>query len=325
MATKPERSSITFIVASMLFASMASIANAQCDSAGDPLNVCCECNPDWTASAGFLFLRRENQNDSSLVSLVGDPTTRITSRDLDRDFSGGLQLELTRRLDQCNSVQVRYFGLFEQSGEASMTTASAALVQFESNPVVQTASGGRTDASSDSSLNSIELNHLRSLTEDVSMLVGIRYLNLDDELSIQTVSATATKIDTDADNHLFGVQLGLIGELLRTERLFIETVGKAGVFSNRASQRNVASTTAAAVVVDQSDDVAAFVGELGLRTGIQLTSGCSLIGGYQALWLSEVALADDQLSQTDFFATEGLSTDGDVLYHGFHASLQWNY
>ena len=67
--------------------------------------------------------------------------------------------------------------------------------------------------------------------------------------------------------------------------------------------------------------------ELGLRAVLNLTNSLAVTGGYQALWLDGLALAPEQVPVTSVIApgTAGLNTNGDLLFHGFTAGIQWTY
>jgi hypothetical protein len=74
-----------------------------------------------------------------------------------------------------------------------------------------------------------------------------------------------------------------------------------------------------------------FVGETGLTGFYRLTNHLWLHGGYQAMWLSSVALAPEQvdLSSRSLVgapaAGSGLNNNGDLFFHGAvaGAELRW--
>ena len=70
----------------------------------------------------------------------------------------------------------------------------------------------------------------------------------------------------------------------------------------------------------------AFVGELGLTGAYQINDCWTVRGGYQVIWVDGIALAPDQLDDSDI--TTGvatLDTSGHPIYHGFvlAAELGW--
>ena len=136
----------------------------------------------------------------------------------------------------------------------------------------------------------------------------------------------------DADNHLYGFQIGADAVLLRpTAGFHVDTIVRVGVLGNNADQ-----TTRAPVLanfngfVDQvgaSGDETSFMAELGVRGVFQLTDSWSVFGGYQALWLDGLALAPEQIPVTDLSApgSAALNTDGELFFHGATVGLQFAF
>jgi hypothetical protein len=61
----------------------------------------------------------------------------------------------------------------------------------------------------------------------------------------------------------------------------------------------------------------AFVGELDITAVYRVSRHVSLRAGYEALWLTSVALAPEQIDVTDFGrGVAAVNTGGDVLCHG---------
>ena len=277
-------------------------------------------------SAGGLLLRRSNQNDSVLAQSAVDPARQITSDSIDHDFSGGFELSLTKAINRGTYGQLRYFGWFESPSNGSLVTVPGELVQLNSAVPIVSPAGSSIDLRTDSSLHSVEANRLVRFNEDISLIFGVRYLNLSEDLSIgspDSVAESAATIDTH--NNLFGGQVGLDATLFRRDGFSLSLVGKGGLMLNYLEQDSSASTTAATIFSSDSDDEVAFAGELNLRGSMRLNSAASLTAGYQALWLANVVLADDQLGATNFFTNDGLADSGDVLFHGFNLGLQLNY
>ena len=73
----------------------------------------------------------------------------------------------------------------------------------------------------------------------------------------------------------------------------------------------------------QSDHTS-FVGEIGLRGGIEIAPGITAYGGYHVMLLDGIALAPDQIPVTDLIAPGSavLDTGGTLDFHGATAGLQ---
>jgi len=56
-----------------------------------------------------------------------------------------------------------------------------------------------------------------------------------------------------------------------------------------------------------------------------VTTCLSLRLSYGVVWLTDVALASEQLNATNFFSRDGIRDNGDVFYHGGFVGLEYGY
>jgi len=158
--------------------------------------------------------------------------------------------------------------------------------------------------------------------------MGLRWLQLDENYRVSGIADFGDPVDYvldyDTENNLFGGQIGALLNLWnRGGPLTISGIGKAGLYANHATNRG----TFVADFIDFGGDGdttrAAFVGELGINAKYRLSCHWSVTAGYQALWLGGVALASNQVAYTDIAdQTGGVSTEGDVFYHGANVGLE---
>ncbi len=188
-----------------------------------------------------------------------------------------------------------------------------------------------------------------------SMLLGMRYLNLNEDYSFFSrslgvlqrpsedgepvfTSITETEYRGDYDietrNDLFGIQIG--GDLInQREQWHWGVRGKAGAFINFAEQFTVAQfndlrAERAGQPGDPSIDVAprvehatraneAFFGEVSLMAAYHFTPNFTARASYDFMFLTGVALAPDQFTFTE---TNRLSLDGAIFYQGLSLGLE---
>jgi hypothetical protein len=131
----------------------------------------------------------------------------------------------------------------------------------------------------------------------------------------------------DANNDLFGLQLGASGTLWQpTERFRIESTLKSGVYVDAAraslNVRPVGSGGGFGGIWFGRDHTS-FVGDLSFAGVYQLTDHLALRGGYQLLWLSGVAVASEQIPQLNFTANSFQpDTSHGAFFHGALVGLE---
>jgi len=183
----------------------------------------------------------------------------------------------------------------------------------------------------------------------LTTLVGARYLRLDEDFSLgidaeNTITSASIPFffASEADNHLFGLQLGCNGvyRLGCSGRWALNCSANAGIYGNRAEVTRSLTVPAAGVaryvggtndpftVVNSEDDSFATIAEL--RTGVSYQYSCNwrFFGGYRALGISGVALAFDQLPN-DFSSPtqvqDYINTSGSIFLHGLQGGVEFSY
>ena len=294
------------------------------------------------ATVEALFLDRDNDNFARpLVIDATNANTLLSTTDLGFDAEPGVRATLgIRRAPccQCSDWEFTYLGAFDWNAASSVSGTDSLALPGDLGFVVN----GFTLAESittqyGSQLHSVEANCIKRVCEHcccscykrVDWFAGFRYLSWDEDLGLlgnnQGVADANYTVDTT--NNLYGAQ---IGSRIRSYRgcWGWELTGKAGLFANDASQRQL--------IVDElgvndfmlrnasgNGSGTAFVGELGLSTLVRLSDSCGFRGGYNLLWVQGLALAPDQLDFTDTASSgTGLHRSGGSLLHGFSVGLE---
>ncbi len=191
-------------------------------------------------------------------------------------------------------------------------------------PGLTVGTGSSIHARYKSDLQNFEINGRQQLGERLTMLVGFRYLELDERFDAALAGAEfPITYEAATRNRLYGVQFG--GQAVLWDGggpLTIEGVGKAGIFGNRAAQDS-AFGAGYPVHARGTAIPTAFVGEIGLSANYCFTDRLSLRGGYRLLWVDGVALATDQVAVSDFIFGGGIRASGDAFYHGAFIGLQY--
>lgn len=264
--------------------------------------------PTWSAQAGIVFLHRHSSDDT--VMFEGTGVANITGEDFDFDFEPGIELSLTRDINCTQTLELRYFAIDDWDATLSRT----GTFTVRQNP---TATGLDFDGRYASELHSVEMN---LVSEDacrcLTWLHGFRYVGLNEQIT--AIATGGTAYSTSTSNSMYGYQLG-------ASRCYpclcqpwdVRASFRAGVFYNHATH---VSTRGTDRVRDAQDSVA-FLTEAGLTATYAISCNASLWAGYRAMWASEVAIASDQFTVTDF-ALGGIDTTGDAVYQGLMIGLQ---
>jgi hypothetical protein len=210
-----------------------------------------------------------------------------------------------------------------------------------------------------SSFHSGELNFVRDDCSRIwRPYCGVRYVKFDDEIndtidqaiptpplptpgaSIQTLEQDRFNI-FDVENNLIGFQIGLRHDLWRPmRRLSLEGFVNAGVYYNRIKYTNLMGvfttsefsdnplTAANEARTDFSDvvnnDVSelseiSYIAEASLSGVCRLNKCWALRAGYQALWITDLHLAEDAFLNGSIDV--GMESR-DLFFHGWHAGVE---
>jgi hypothetical protein len=164
--------------------------------------------------------------------------------------------------------------------------------------------------------------------ERFDLLVGFRYVSLDEEFNINSTDSDSGTSDYNirTSNDLYGGQLGARVRAYRCGWDW-EATAKGGVFGNSAEQRQLVTdfppTSLLRPTISDSTSTVAFVGDVNLSAVYQWTEAWAIRGGYNLLWIEGVALAPDQLDfTTDLDSGSDLQTGGSLFAHGFNVGLE---
>ena len=303
----------------------------QCDCSGvDHCSNCCDtcaasefCCDEWFIRGAALFLDREDPDSAVLLTSAGAPA--VNANQFDFDYELGVDVSLGRRFGDGYDFELRYFGI--DSWRESLTSAYALPAAVGNTPIV-IAGQARFDYASE--LYNGEFNLGRQYSPNLRVFTGFRMLELNERLDIFIDAGGDSNAIGDANNYLYGWQLGADGSLTNAANpLQINVIGKAGIYHNNAEIRGeryfppFGALQASAV---DEQDVTAFVGELQILGTYPLTNRLAVRGGYQLLFVDGVALASDQLNHIGSLAVGVATADLDrssVLYQGALLGLEY--
>lgn len=324
----------------------------------------------WTASVEAIVLNRTGGVSRALIERVPGSvhfndtfttpgTEAFNSSEFQQGFSGGPKLDLIYQSTSGYSTELAYFNIFNQSATKAVGPHDPAdwLVMRAPGFFWQTQDFPYQAMvwSATTSLYGIEANRRLALSNQVTILAGFRWLQLNDNLegTLTPADATAptwkndnpdifhiTAGDTAAGNYppfwntstvnnLYGFQVGVNGTILELGRFSLDGLVKIGIYDNDAEQSTGVSLQKVVYPTSASANQVAFASEAGLQLKYHVMSGMKLKAGYEALWLEGVALAPGQIQET--FTTVsgvralGVNCGSNVLFQGFTAGLEYAF
>lgn len=292
----------------------------------DCFTPCC-----WTFAADGLVLFRSAPSHLSLArtAALQAGSEAFNAHDLEFDAAGGWRISAIRQ-GTSGDLELTYF-----QADGFQATGAVAGAPY----LVSDAAGGHLQMTAPwmeyrSRLYSGELNLRRPRNEWLTLLAGLRYVELDEHFKtagLDAVTVEPDQISARTANHLLGFQLGADGLLYQNGRWTLQGITKAGVYLNHAKQAGYQLSTALPTLYTGEDDrdVAAFLGEIGLVGTCQVTEHMSLRLGYQCLWLDGVATATDQMAVNSLgvssAASSSVETGNTVFYHGAVAGAEFRW
>lgn len=300
-------------------------------------NACDECScadclcsrPQWRLAVDALFLTLDDPENQPVVrNRFNNNATLLSTDSVDLGTQAGLRTQLLVPLNCAVGFEAIYFGLNDWSSATAVNGVNSLSVPGSlGSQATNFFAADRMELRYGAEINNVEFNLRRQLANpNWFALGGFRYLNYTEDFGLRTFKAIGFVSDytIGTENNLFGGQLG--GGWQRQYRRFgLEITGKAGIFGNNATQGTFVgdfSNTFAVRAGDASNTDVAFVGDLSFVGSYQLTRSLYLRGGYNLLWIDNVARAADQLDFTNSVTVNEPNTDGNAFLHGANAGLE---
>jgi Putative beta barrel porin-7 (BBP7) len=298
-----------------------------CDDNAGGCDCCpcdCDCNPLWTVRAGAVILHRSRPDDDVIAESATGLLQVSAGGDFTFGWDGGVDIYVARDFGCGYGLEARYFNVDSRAGFDRDISID---LNFGGGTIVDLLN---TQATYDSNLDSAEINARFDSSPRVTWLAGFRYLDLDELLDydITVLGFLHNDIRWRTTNHLYGGQMGADLNLWNLNSpLKINSILKAGIYGNDADNSFRFTRPVLSTINGNSDasDVS-FVGEIDVNFAYQMTQHFALTGGYQLMWIDNVALASDQaalaLDQGDINI---ITTSGDLFYHGALAGAEFSW
>lgn len=299
--------------------------------------------PRWYVSAEYLALFRDSDQTLPFASLGPDPDNIVLSTaGFNADFQSGVRALVGVQWNDHVRLEGSYFGSYTWSDLASVNNQDLNDLDGIGNLFSPfTGFGNPADPAVDfnttavieytSRLNNAELNLRHRLLVppghfEASALLGVRYMNINESFGYLTANegGTINQMNVETSNDLIGIQLGLLGQWLLTPWYWLDWEIKGAVAHNSASQNTVAELAGDFLADGRDEDTTSFIGETSVVLNYQFRPSLTLRVGYQAIWVTGLALADQNFETSLpslFLGPARLDHSSDTVYHGFNIGL----
>lgn len=341
--------------------------SGSCSDCGD---FDCSCNcycPTWFGYAGVLTMDRNPGSEVWLSNDAGDLGAQIIgTHDAGLDWSSGYEIRLGRHFG-CNNWawELVYWGVQKDSEFSVIDDALTGSLDTPLDANFQGLSyndgGGVQNLTA--YFNDAEIHRLRRSYEfynaelnffqdpnfynsygsgcnfRLGMVAGLRHIKFKDgmifstDITDQVFDGDPTELhyDVDAENNLYGAQLGFIGQVDH-RRIGFYGGTKFGLYGNNINHRSrIFGTQGNAFInngsspnngedfnISSSKTDISFVGELDFGARVRVSRCFSFKGGYRAVAITGVALSTDQVPQNfeDLQLVSSIQSSGQVVLHG---------
>ena len=320
------------------------------DACIEELRRCC-CCPNWTHYAifDFLFLQRNNQAGNQPLVLDGADVPVITVQSLQPSIGTGFRVFYGELVTDSIGWEIGYLGIYGMFGQAT----AASPLNLNAPTPLGIAVNNFNDADTAratywSSLNMAEMNvfcydcceecgptrcrltNCRRSCHCVDWLAGFVWAGLNEQASLTMDCCNppepATYTVNTATNY-FGGQIGQRGRR-EWQRWAVEGWWKTALCGTNAFQSGAPIQGSLATepergAVSSSTTGVGFIGNLNGTLIYKLTQQWGLRAGYNAIWLTNAALAPTQFDfNTAVGAGTGINANGVVFLHGVNLGLE---
>ena len=268
----------------------------------------------WEATAGFRALERPSDDANSVVFFDTPTGATLLDSDTLTDLNIGLgpDIAFSSTRDDGLEYEIRFF--FTTFERNTLTQADSISSPFFTGITFREVNGNYT-----SDMFNVEFNQKRIFNPYIRLLHGIRFLNIDEQLTFDSTGVvgifpfSATSV-TQAKNPMLGYQVGGESRITIVPGLDLDGYFKAGVFNNFASQETVQTNSllAGRTVVGGTENELGFVSDFGCKFHLNVVENfMSFYAGYDGMYVNSFAAAPANVN-----IASGAINDLDFWLHG---------
>jgi len=299
-----------------------------------------------------VMLRRDVHGAFDAATLDSTDNLVLSTRDLDMPFNAGPRFLVGHTFDDSPyQIEFSYFWLSDLNESAAVRDHTVNDVGtlgnlfspfsgFGLDPVEGLDYNYLVSIREFSFMQNMELNLRRQLPMPqerltTSFLIGARFVGVREQFDYFSQSdapigfGATNSVRVRTRNELYGFQIGQLFQFNVDRQWWIDTELKGAICNNAAGQGTEYTQTIAGVpatyTTSQSRNGTSFVGDVALTLVCRPTPHLTTRVGYQATWITGMAIAAKNLNPEVDILIDGpaqLNLRGTVVYHGPHAGIE---
>lgn len=301
----------------------------------------------WALLGDFVYMRRTLLRNHTIVERV--PQCFLPCQSLgvlgtkklmqDFDFEPGFRVGLAYRPERKRTIEANWIYLNEwNSHETKRGNGTLSYPFHDSSYTDDFVDADRAEARYRSFFYSVEGNYWRHLTPrradyfSVSCVLGLRYLFLRERFILEfTKGSDTSNYNVKTRNIMGGPQGGGCLEWNPTEQITWNLTAKFAPLLDRSEQHTFLGDDNNTVVLRNFTKRKwnpVFLADVAASFNFQFTPHFNLHAGYQMIYLTGVALAPEQLSNSsdpNHQAHRRVNTSGNALMHGLFTGLLFTF
>ncbi|MEN1681938.1 MAG: hypothetical protein AAGJ46_20340 [Planctomycetota bacterium] len=288
---------------------------SDCCSSGCGGGCCgggCCCGPTWSAGVDALFFWRSSPDSNTPLVACNcvDNHIDFQATDFDLGVAAAPRIRLFRHDPCCCDFEVMYFN-FDNWDEYRHFYGDLTVLGNNLG------AGTTAAAQYESSLQSLEVNLLKSHGCWTKLLAGFRWLQLDEYASVYGSNGSTTVFQNNNTlNNLYGGHIGFRRLLYDYGGcLTVDGSVKTGVFGNDAERNTYGYGTQ-----HLNKGGVSFVGDVEFQANFAVTCRCAITAGYQLLWITGLASAPEQ-----FHAYDYINNGETIFFHGANVGAVYTW
>lgn len=283
-------------------------------------------------------LRRNPAHAVNFAAINGPGNIALSTNNFNYDFSAMGHVLVGYTINECLQIEGSYMAAAEAEDTAAVRGPGnlfSPFGGFGASPIVGVDFNNFAQIRYNSSLQGGELNIRRQVPVPpgrltTSILIGVRYIGLPEEFDYSTESLVANNsIRVSTNNQMVGPQIGALFEMYVDNRWWTVFEMKGALLNNRATQTTSGDINflgaATPLSASVQEDHTSFAGDLALTFVYRWLPHLTTRLGYRALWLTNVALAPDNLNPDVNMLVQGpaqLNHNSQTVYHGPFAGIE---
>jgi hypothetical protein len=215
----------------------------------------------------------------------------------------------------------------EMSASDSFSDSGAQLEVFRSPHTQEFDAANSVRASYLSEFSGEELNAVYRYSETIDFFLGLGHLSLEERfrmISDDTALVGSGSYVIRTDNDMLGPHVGVALDHMYGDKFGVYLIGKIGWYDNDADQRQRVDDPVLARSNRGSASQTSSVSDIQIGLSYYFTEEFALNFGYQAIEISDVALAEDQFDTTQAGSND-VDDGGDIDCDGFNLGLKVSF